>query len=232
MSKTLISIVIVIAILVVGSLWYVSKDSNTGVVAASSSSVATTQDAGTQIASSTTPQNINSSTSTAGTTDVNQKYMNATLHTNQGDITFQFNPTIAPNAVANFIKLAGSNFYDGVKFHRVIKGFMIQGGDPLTKDDSQKALWGTGGPGYKFDDEITPDSKNDLGTVAMANSGPNTNGSQFYINVANNNFLDGKYVVFAKVTSGMDVVMAISNMPTNSSDQPVTPVVINSITLN
>ena len=108
---------------------------------------------------------------------------------------------------------------------------MIQGGDPLTKDDSQIAAWGTGGPGYKFADEITPDSHNDIGTVAMANSGPNTNGSQFYINVANNNFLDGKYVVFAKVTSGMDIVMDISNTPTDSSDRPITPVVIESVTL-
>ena len=155
----------------------------------------------------------------------------ATLHTSMGDITIAFSPELAPNTVANFIKLAQSGFYDGVKFHRVIKGFMIQGGDPLSKDDSKIALWGTGGPGYTFKDEITPASKNVAGTIAMANSGPNTNGSQFFINAVNNDLLDGGYTVFGAVTQGMDVVTAIDNVPTDSKDRPVTPVVIKSITL-
>jgi peptidylprolyl isomerase len=155
----------------------------------------------------------------------------ATLHTNKGDITIEFFETQAPNTVANFTKLAGSGFYDGVKFHRVIKGFMIQGGDPLTKDDSNANLWGTGGPGYKFNDEITAGNKNNAGTISMANAGPNTNGSQFFINVANNNFLDGKHTVFGKVISGMEVVTAIESTPTGPADRPLQAVVINSITL-
>ncbi len=155
--------------------------------------------------------------------------MSATLHTNQGDITIEFLAD-APNTVANFIKLAGAGFYDGTKFHRVIKGFMDQGGDPLTKDDSKAAQWGTGGPGYKFADENVA-AHNGAGVVSMANSGPDTNGSQFFINAADNGFLDGKYSVWAKVTAGLDVVMAINNTPTDQGDRPLTPVIINSITL-
>ncbi|OGI60254.1 peptidylprolyl isomerase [Candidatus Nomurabacteria bacterium RIFCSPHIGHO2_01_FULL_38_19] len=156
---------------------------------------------------------------------------NAILHTNLGDITIQFFDEQAPNTVANFIKLAKSGFYDKIKFHRVIKGFMIQGGDPLTKDDSKMALWGTGGPGYKFADELTATNRNDIGTIAMANSGPNTNGSQFFINVAANNFLDTKHTVFGRVITGMDIVTKIENMPTGPSDRPVTAVVIENVTL-
>ncbi|MFA6050036.1 MAG: peptidylprolyl isomerase [Candidatus Paceibacterota bacterium] len=155
--------------------------------------------------------------------------MHATLHTNKGDITIEFDAVNAPNTAANFVKLAKTGFYNGVKFHRVIKGFMIQGGDPISKDDSQMARWGTGGPGYTFEDEITPDNHNDKGTISMANSGPDTNGSQFFINVANNNFLDPKHTVFGKVTSGMDVVTAIENTPTGQNDRPVEAVVIESV---
>jgi len=160
------------------------------------------------------------------------KPMTATLHTNKGDITIEFFEKQAPNTVANFVKLAGSGFYDGVKFHRIIKGFMVQGGDPLTKDDSKMALWGTGDPGYKFADELGPDNKNDVGTISMANAGPNTNGSQFFINVAASNFLDSKHTVFGRVVSGMEVVKIIEDTPTGDSDRPLTSVVINSITLN
>lgn len=160
----------------------------------------------------------------------NKKIMYATMHTNMGDITIQLSDT-APNTVANFKKLAGEGFYNGTKFHRVIKGFMNQGGDPLSKDDTKKSMWGTGGPGYKFNDEITATNHNDVGTIAMANAGPNTNGSQFFINVAPNNFLDTKHTVFGHVTSGMDVVTAINNTATDPTDKPLTPVVIESITL-
>jgi len=159
------------------------------------------------------------------------KIMNATLNTNMGKIEIEFFEAQAPNTVANFTKLAKEGFYNGIKFHRVIKGFMIQGGDPLTKDDSKTELWGTGGPGYSFSDEITPANKNDIGTISMANAGPNTNGSQFFINTTNNNFLDTKHTVFGKVTSGMDVVKKIENTSTTSSDRPQTPIVINSIDL-
>jgi cyclophilin family peptidyl-prolyl cis-trans isomerase len=157
--------------------------------------------------------------------------MSATLHTSMGDITIEFFPEQAPNTVANFIKLASSGFYDGTKFHRVIKGFMDQGGDPLTKDDSQMARWGTGGPGYQFNDEISSTNSNTAGSIAMANSGPNTQGSQFFINAVDNPSLNSGYTVFGKVTAGMDVVTAINNTPTDSSDRPLTPVVVKSATL-
>jgi len=155
----------------------------------------------------------------------------ATLHTTKGDIVIEFNAAGAPGTVANFIKLAQAGFYDGTKFHRVIKGFMIQGGDPLSKDDAKQAQWGTGGPGYQFADEIGPGNRNDIGTIAMANAGPNTNGSQFFINVSANNFLDTKHTVFGKVVAGMDAVKAIETTPTGAGDRPVEPMVITSITL-
>ena|SRR3990170_258740 len=163
-------------------------------------------------------------------TKTEEKIMSAILHTNKGDITIEFN-SATPKTVENFTTLAKKGFYDGTKFHRVIKDFMNQGGDPLSKDDAQKALWGTGGPGYKFADEITATNRNDIGTIAMANSGPNTNGSQFFINTAANNFLDTKHTVFGKVTAGLDVVTAINSVSTDSTDKPLDPIIIKSITL-
>lgn len=160
----------------------------------------------------------------------NPKIMNATLHTNKGDIKLEFS-TDTPNTVANFIKLSKSGFYDGVKFHRVISGFMIQAGDPLSKDDTKRDEWGTGGPGYRFEDEITGTNSNIIGSVAMANAGPDTNGSQFFINTADNNFLDDKHTVFAHVVEGMDVVKMIESIPTDEKDRPVEPVIIENISL-
>ena len=154
----------------------------------------------------------------------------ATLHTSKGDIVIEF-AAGTPNTVANFIKLASAGFYDGTKFHRVIKGFMIQGGDPLSKDDTKQAQWGTGGPGYQFADEIGPGNNDVTGTISMANAGPDTNGSQFFINTADNTFLNTKHTVFGTVTVGMDVVKAIENTPTGQNDRPVEPMVITSITL-
>ena len=156
--------------------------------------------------------------------------MIAILHTSKGDVTISLNEA-TPKTVDNFVTLAKKGFYDNTKFHRVIDGFMNQGGDPLSKDDSKKSMWGTGGPGYKFADEIMPNNKNDIGTISMANAGPNTNGSQFFLNVAANNFLDSKHTVFGKVTDGMDVVTAINSVATDGSDKPLVPVVIKSITL-
>ncbi|MFT5179851.1 MAG: cyclophilin family peptidyl-prolyl cis-trans isomerase [Candidatus Paceibacteria bacterium] len=153
----------------------------------------------------------------------------ATLKTNAGDITIQLFPQAVPNTVNNFVKLASEGFYNGTKFHRVIKDFMIQGGDPLSKDDSAKARWGTGGPGYQFADEFHKDLSNIPGTISMANSGPDTNGSQFFINVGENTFLDGKHSVFGQVTEGADIVMGISGTETGPNDVPATPIVINSI---
>ncbi len=165
------------------------------------------------------------------TTNTNQvqNAMQATLHTNKGDIVIEFMGSDAPNTVANFAKLAQAGFYNNTKFHRVIAGFMIQGGDPLSADDSKVAMWGTGGPGYKFADEIHAHNQNNIGTIAMANAGPGTNGSQFFINVANNNFLDTKHTVFGKVTAGMEVVNAIAATQTGQNDRPVSPIIITSV---
>lgn len=154
----------------------------------------------------------------------------AIIHTNLGDIglTFYPEPTVMVN---NFIKLAQSGFYDGVKFHRVISGFMIQTGDPLSRDDD----WsndGTGGPGYTFEDEFNQHLLV-KGSVAMANAGPNTNGSQFFVVTAEATpWLDGKHTNFGFVTSGMDVVNEINAVTTNADDHPLEDITINSITIN
>lgn len=163
--------------------------------------------------------------------DNKQKIMQATLHTNKGDITIELDTKNTPKTTENFIKLAKEGFYNQTKFHRIIKDFMIQGGDPLTKDDTKMEYWGTGGPGYKFADEINASNKNLRGTISMANSGPNTNGSQFFINTKDNNFLDTKHTVFGKVISGMDTVEKIEASQTGPGDRPINEVVINSIDL-
>lgn len=145
----------------------------------------------------------------------------AVFHTTMGDITVELYKTDAPNTVNNFVKLSSQGFYDGLLFHRVIKSFMIQGGDP--KGD------GTGGPGYQFDDEPT-DHKIVAGTLAMANSGPNTNGSQFFIVTEQaQTHLDGKYNVFGKVLSGLDIAVKISEVAVDGNDKPIEDVKINSI---
>lgn len=146
------------------------------------------------------------------------------LETNMGDIVIQLYDNM-PITTSNFEALVVDGFYDGVKFHRVIEDFMIQGGDPLTKDDSKKHLWGTGGPGYKIKDEFN-DNGNLRGTISMANAGPNTGGSQFFINLADNNFLDGKHPVFGKVVEGMDVVDSIASIDVDGNDRPVEDVII------
>ncbi len=151
-----------------------------------------------------------------------------TLETSLGNIELTLYPEKAPKTVENFVKLAGSGFYENTKFHRVIKGFMIQGGDPYTKGEDE-SVYGTGGPGYKFADE-----PNDLpmvaGMLAMANSGPDTNGSQFFIITATSTpWLVGHHTVFGKVTAGMDVVTKIENTKTGVNDLPVTPVIVNKV---
>lgn len=177
-----------------------------------------------------TPDQINPSTNSGQAINPNKK-MTATLHTSMGDITVEFYGDQAPKTVENFVKLAQAGFYDNTKFHRIIQGFMNQGGDPLTKDDSQMNRWGTGGPGYTIQDEFGTTYKNTAGTIAMANTGvPNSSGSQFFINAVDNNFLDGKYTVFGKVTSGMDVVIAMNKVPT-SNERPLSPVVLKSVTI-
>ena len=157
--------------------------------------------------------------------------MKATLQTNHGTIVLELFADVAPKTVENFKTLAEKGYYDGTKFHRVISGFMIQGGDPLTKDDSMQARWGTGGPGYTFEDEIHAENRNVVGTISMANAGPNTNGSQFFINTSDNSFLDKKHTVFGKVVSGMEAVQSIERVETSAGDRPVGAVVIERVSV-
>lgn len=164
---------------------------------------------------------------------VTQKTVKASIKTVKGEIQLELYPDVAPKTVANFVKLAQDKFYDGTKFHRVVPGFVIQGGDPLSKTDDPRV--GSGGPGYQFEDEINPKSIGvprevineleaegyryneslsslpvDVGAIAMANSGPNTNGSQFFIVTdAPQPHLNGKHTVFGKVVGGMEVVRSV-----------------------
>jgi peptidyl-prolyl cis-trans isomerase A (cyclophilin A) len=163
----------------------------------------------------------------------------ATLHTTKGDIEVRLFPDHAPKTVANFVELAEggkewkdprsggkttAKLYDGTVFHRVIEGFMIQGGDPLGS--------GRGGPGYQFADEFHPELVfNRPYLLAMANAGPNTNGSQFFITVAPTPHLNRKHTIFGEVTKGNDIVDAIATAPAGAGDRPRTDIVINSITI-
>ncbi|HEX6340415.1 peptidylprolyl isomerase, partial [Umezawaea sp.] len=163
----------------------------------------------------------------------------ATLHTSQGDIRINLFPDHAPKTVANFVGLAEGTkqyskpnakgeasgpFYDGSIFHRVIAGFMLQGGDPTGT--------GRGGPGYQIDDEFGAGLTHaGPGILSMANAGPNTGGSQFFITLAATPWLDGKHAIFGKVTSGMDVVEEIGAVPTARGDRPVEDVVMQKVTV-
>ncbi len=158
----------------------------------------------------------------------------AEVVTNLGTFQLELFEDTMPITAGNFIKLASEGFYNGIKFHRIIDGFMIQGGDPLTKT-SDVSRYGTGGPGYAIPDEHINGEflTNVRGTISMANSGPNSGGSQFFINVADNTNLDfdkqplsSKHPVFGRIVSGMDVIDMISKVETNERDLPVEPVVI------
>ena len=148
----------------------------------------------------------------------------ATLNTTAGPIEVEFFDEDAPKTVENFRKLAADGFYDGLSFHRVIKGFMIQGGCPQGT--------GTGGPGYTFEDEFN-DNKVVRGALAMANAGPNTNGSQFFIvTTPAADWLDGKHTVFGTITAGMENVDSIENTATDGRDMPLEPQIIESVELS
>jgi peptidyl-prolyl cis-trans isomerase A (cyclophilin A) len=149
----------------------------------------------------------------------------ANFKTNMGDFSVELFEDKAPITTKNFIDLIEKGFYDDLIFHRVIDGFMIQGGCPSGT--------GTGGPGYKIKDEFHPDLKHDsAGILSMANAGPNSGGSQFFITLAPTPWLDGKHAVFGKVTNGMDVVEKIGKVRTGAADRPVEPVKIESVTLS
>lgn len=163
------------------------------------------------------------------TEDLTKIYSGATLVTNKGNIEFTFYPE-SPITVNNFLTLAQKGFYDGTSFHRVITDFMIQGGDPNSKN-ADRSTHGMGGPDYKFGDEFN-EHKLVRGSLAMANSGPNTNGSQFFIVTAESTpWLDGKHTNFGYVVSGMDVVEAIEKVAVDANDHPVDDVIIEKIDL-
>lgn len=151
----------------------------------------------------------------AGATEDNETLV--LMETTMGNITIQLYNDM-PITAGNFQKLVEEGFYNGTIFHRVIDGFMIQGGDPEGT--------GMGGPGYTIEDEFTDHNRNDRGTIAMANAGPNTGGSQFFINLVDNNYLDKAHPVFGKVIEGMDVVDKIGKVKTNAMDRPLKEVKI------
>jgi peptidyl-prolyl cis-trans isomerase B (cyclophilin B) len=153
----------------------------------------------------------------------------AVIKTSEGTMVVEFYPEVAPNHVANFKKLAQKGFYDGTCFHRVIKGFMIQGGDPNTKDESKKDTWGMGGPGYTINAEFNA-KHHARGTLSMARaSDPNSAGSQFFICHGDAGFLDGQYTVFGNLIKGDDVLEKIATAATEPPDRPVKRINIDSI---
>ncbi len=179
---------------------------------------------GSEVATGSQLQN-NQNSSPVSSGEVKKSNM-ITVETNYGKIVFETYNTDAPKTVNNFVTLANKGYYNGLTFHRVIKGFMIQGGDPNGN--------GTGGPGYQFEDELNPNTASykagyKKGVVAMANAGPNTNGSQFFIMTADYP-LPNAYTIFGKVVSGQDIVDKIANVQTGANDRPVSPVTMTKVT--
>jgi len=155
--------------------------------------------------------------------DPDKRYT-ATMETSLGTMTIALDPVAAPKTVNNFVFLAREGFYDGVIFHRIIQGFMCQGGDPEGS--------GRGGPGYRFEDELPKPGRYEIGSVAMANAGPNTNGSQFFIVSGPSGVrLPPQYSLFGKVVSGLEVLDQMEKVPTNPGDRPKTDVVITKVTI-
>ena len=155
--------------------------------------------------------------------DPSRRYT-AEMSTSLGDLTIALDPVGAPSTVNNFVFLARYHYFDGLVFHRVIRGFMCQGGDPQGT--------GTGGPGYRFDDELPKPGRYEIGSVAMANAGPNTNGSQFFIVSGPNGVgLPPSYSLFGKVVKGLEVVAAMEAVPTGRNDRPAEDLKINSVTI-
>jgi peptidyl-prolyl cis-trans isomerase B (cyclophilin B) len=163
------------------------------------------------------PTNTNSQTNASMSNPPNTNEV-AVINTTDGQMVIAFWPDAAPNTVANFKKLANQGFYDGTCFHRIIKGFMIQGGDPLTKDPSKEAMWGTGGPGYTIKAEFN-DHSHQFGVISMARSqDPNSAGSQFFICDGDASFLDHQYTAFGHLIKGDDVLNKIADTPVGPSN--------------
>ncbi|MBN1688287.1 MAG: peptidylprolyl isomerase [Candidatus Omnitrophica bacterium] len=156
--------------------------------------------------------------------EVENKIVKIKIETSQGVISADLYPSEAPKTVENFVKLSKEGFYNGLIFHRVIPGFMIQTGDPTGT--------GRGGPGYAFEDEFSPKLRHDQpGVISMANSGPNTNGSQFFITEVPTPWLDDRHTIFGRVTEGLDIVTTIANVKRDNRDKPLEDVVMKSVTI-
>ena len=224
-------VVIGVLIVILGGLAYFLQDHTESPTTQTNTYGTTTNQLTNTQGKITTPTTTNSTTTMSTSTQPIPKATTAIITTNKGVIEVSF-ATNTPNTVANFAKLASEGFYNGTRFHRVIKDFMIQGGDPLSKDVANKNSWGTGGPGYKFADELTGNEKYPQGTLAMANSGPNTNGSQFFIVTANPGYpLPPNYTVFGHVTKGLDTALTIQNVEKDSADRPTTDMIIQSVVI-
>ncbi|KKQ99069.1 MAG: Peptidyl-prolyl cis-trans isomerase [Parcubacteria group bacterium GW2011_GWF2_40_69] len=220
MRNVVLSFVIILAVVFLGYKLFSNKNLDTKNVPV----LQETSGAGNNLASSTESSNANQTTII---NNVNKKSNMITIDTNYGKIVFETYNADAPKTVENFVTLANKGYYNGVIFHRVIKGFMIQGGDPTGT--------GAGGPGYQFADELNPNTSSykagyKKGVVAMANSGPDTNGSQFFI-MTEDYPLPNSYTIFGKVVSGQDVVDAIANVKTGANDKPESPVIMKTVSV-
>lgn len=218
--------ILIIALVLGGGSWYLFSGPASENPAGTSEEVASKTDG---VSTESTPEPENQPPIKQITTENNNKqHMNTiTIETNHGKIIFQTYNDDAPKTVENFITLAQKGFYDNLIFHRIIKGFMIQGGDPTGT--------GMGGPGYKFADELNPNTPSykagyKKGVVAMANAGPNTNGSQFFI-MLEDTPLPNNYTIFGKVISGQEAVDEIGGVKTDSGDKPLDPVVMKKVTV-
>ena len=200
---------VVIVAVIAGAAWYVYSSSQSG-----SSSGGTT-------------------TNTSAATNATANPIYAKVETSLGSFEVELFPSSAPKTVANFVNLAKSGFYSNLVWHRIVSGFVIQTGDPNTKDGGgNRSLWGTGGSPQTVPLEVNPQLHNYVGYLGMARStDPNSGTSQFFVNLANNTFLDGKYTVFGKVINGMDVVFEIGNLQVNAQNQPLISVFVTKITI-
>lgn len=221
-------VIIVVIIILAGLQWWQTRpveDSNSTNLYGTSTP--TSQIPETSAVIDSIPNNQITNTASTTNSSIKNNMHTITLETNKGTIVFETYDADAPKTSTNFVTLASKGFYNGLIFHRVISGFMIQGGDPTGT--------GMGGPGYKFEDELNPNTDSAKsgyvrGTVAMANSGPNTNGSQFFI-MHKDTPLPLNYTIFGKVIKGIEVVDAIAATPVNDSDKPLTDVIMKSVTV-
>jgi cyclophilin family peptidyl-prolyl cis-trans isomerase len=199
----------VIVVVIAGAAWYVYSSSQSG----SSAGLTTTN--------------------TSAATNATANLIYAKVDTSLGSFEVELFPSDAPKTVTNFVSLVNSGFYSNLVWHRIVKGFVIQTGDPNTKNGGgDRSLWGTGGSSQTVPLEVKPQLHNYIGYLGMARSqDPNSGSSQFYVNLANNTSLDGAYTVFGKVINGMDVVFNIGNTPVNAQSQPVNLVFLTKITI-